>query len=80
MEERNGICAVDVHGCPSSAWASTVGGSIDGLLCGPMLGKAAMRFPTRLTVFCCVSLAIVCSSAAIVHSHRKKHSYHGTCW
>ena len=29
--------------------------------------------PDATTVFCCVSLAIVCSSAAIVHSHRKKH-------
>ena len=32
--------------------------------------EMAMRFPTRLTVFCCVGLAIVYSSAAIVHSHR----------
>ena len=36
-----------------------------------LFGKMAMRFPTRLTVFCCVGLAIVYSSAAIVHSHRK---------
>ena len=53
------------------AAAAIVSSSTMGAFCRRTVGKATMWSPMRRIVFCCVSLAMLHSSAAIVHTRRK---------